>query len=56
MLENGSQNAPRSLHFTGDGAAMVSLDVARGVSVWDLRLIRQQLKERGLDWEWPEIP
>jgi len=56
LLENGSLNAPRSLHFTGHGAALVSLDVARGVSVWDLRLLREQLQARGLDWEWPEIP
>src|SRR5262249_23787858 len=24
--------------------------------VWDLRLIRQRLKELGLDWEWPDFP
>jgi len=24
--------------------------------VWDLRLIRQQLKELGMDWDWPEFP
>jgi len=24
--------------------------------VWDLRLIRQQLKELGMDWDWHEFP
>jgi len=23
--------------------------------VWDLRLIRKELKELGLDWDWPEF-
>src|SRR5262249_49933752 len=27
-----------------------------GIYAWDLRLIRRQLKEIGLDWEWPEFP
>jgi tetratricopeptide (TPR) repeat protein len=28
----------------------------KGISVWDLRLIRRQLKDLGLDWDWPEFP
>src|SRR5262249_53771996 len=28
---------------------------ARLLYVWDLRSIREQLKEMGLDWEWPEF-
>jgi hypothetical protein len=24
--------------------------------MWDLRLIREQLRDRGLDWDWPPFP
>jgi serine/threonine protein kinase/WD40 repeat protein len=47
----------RPLCFTPDGTRLVaacSSDTA--LYVWDLRLIRQQLKELGLDWEWDEFP
>jgi serine/threonine protein kinase/WD40 repeat protein len=41
--------------FTPDGTRLVSSG-GKGLYVWDLRLIRQELKELGLDWDWPEFP
>ncbi len=43
--------------FTPDGTRLVatSRDCA-AIYIWDLRLIRNQLKELGLDWDWPEFP
>jgi WD40 repeat protein len=41
--------------FTPDGTRLVTV-CNLGLYVWDLRLIRQELKELGLDWEWPEFP
>ena len=43
--------------FTPDGTRLVaSSSSATALYVWDLRLIRQQLKELGLDWTWDEFP
>ncbi len=43
--------------FTPDGTKLVVVGVyARAVHVWDLRLIREQLKRMHLDWDWPEFP
>jgi tetratricopeptide (TPR) repeat protein len=45
------------LFFTPDGTQLVSTSSGTsGLYVWDLRLIRQELKELGLDWEWPDFP
>jgi len=47
------------LHFfTPDGAKLVELATAQdsGIRVWNLRLIRQQLKKMDLDWTAPELP
>jgi hypothetical protein len=41
--------------FTPDGTRLVTSGIG-GLYVWDLRLIRQELKELDLDWEWPEFP
>jgi serine/threonine protein kinase/WD40 repeat protein len=41
--------------FTLDGTRLISSG-GKGLYVWDLRLIRQELKELGLDWDWPEFP
>ena len=37
--------------FTPDGTKLIGLSI--GVRVWDLRLIRRQLAEMGLDWDAP---
>jgi WD40 repeat protein len=47
--------ANQAIGFTPDGTRVVTT-FNIGVYVWDLRLIRQELKELGLDWEWPEFP
>jgi len=41
--------------FTPDGTQLVATGPA-GVYVWDLRLIRRQLKDLDLDWDWPDFP
>ncbi len=43
--------------FTPDGTRLVATcSSPTALYVWDLRLIRQQLKELGLDWDWPDFP
>jgi eukaryotic-like serine/threonine-protein kinase len=42
--------------FSPDGTRVIAHDVGReAIYVWDLRLIRERLKELGLDWDWPEF-
>ncbi len=43
--------------FTPDGTRLVAdSNAGTALYVWDLRLIRQQLKKLDLDWDWPEFP
>jgi WD40 repeat protein len=42
--------------FTPDGTKLVSVAFAKGVHVWDLRLIRRELRQLDLDWNQPEFP
>jgi tetratricopeptide (TPR) repeat protein len=43
--------------FTADGGHFLAISpAAKGIYVWDLRTIRAQLRELGLDWDWPEFP
>ena len=43
--------------FTPDGTRLIAGDGMRSaLYVFDLRLIRERLKELGLDWDWPEFP
>jgi serine/threonine protein kinase/WD40 repeat protein len=41
--------------FTPDGTKLISMHSIKGIRIWDLRLIREHLKELGLDWDWPEF-
>jgi WD40 repeat protein len=42
--------------FSPDGTRLVTSGPGyAGLYVWDLRLIRRQLKELDLDWEWPDF-
>jgi tetratricopeptide (TPR) repeat protein len=42
--------------FSPDGTRLIaSTPDMQALYVWDLRLIRQQLKELDLDWDWPEF-
>jgi serine/threonine protein kinase/WD40 repeat protein len=46
--------APRC--FAPDGTRLVATcSGQKALYVWDLRLIRQQLKQMGLDWDWPNF-
>jgi tetratricopeptide (TPR) repeat protein len=43
--------------FTPDGTQLIATcSGQRALYVWDLRSIRKQLKELGLDWDWDEFP
>jgi hypothetical protein len=43
--------------FTQDGSQQIALgEESRALHVWDLRLLRQELAELGLDWEQPSYP
>jgi tetratricopeptide (TPR) repeat protein len=43
--------------FTPDGTRLIARCADEtALYVWDLRSIRRQLKELGLDWDWPEFP
>jgi serine/threonine protein kinase/WD40 repeat protein len=43
--------------FSADGSQLIgcTFGKVKAIRVWDLRLIRKQLKAMGLDWEWPEF-
>jgi serine/threonine protein kinase/WD40 repeat protein len=42
--------------LTQDGANVIAtVSDNSALYVWDLRLIRNQLRELGMDWEWPEF-
>jgi serine/threonine protein kinase/WD40 repeat protein len=49
---NSPQGAMK-LCFSPDGSHLAGVVQSLGVQLWDLRLIRQQLAEMGLDWELP---
>jgi serine/threonine protein kinase/WD40 repeat protein len=42
--------------FTSDGTRLITSGFSNTLYVWDLPLIRHELKELGLDWDWPEFP
>jgi WD40 repeat protein len=44
------------LGFTPDGTKLVVAREAGGVRVWDLRRVRRQLKDVGLEWDAPVFP
>jgi WD40 repeat protein len=57
MLEDPNLDLYYQLLFTPDGTKLIALTRNhKGIRVWDLRLIRRELKEIGLDWDWPEFP
>jgi serine/threonine protein kinase/WD40 repeat protein len=56
-LEDPNLDLPQNLVFTPDGTRLVVVTPdTRIVHVWDLRLLREQLAQRGLDWETPPYP
>jgi serine/threonine protein kinase/WD40 repeat protein/Flp pilus assembly protein TadD len=44
------------LRFSPDGGRLAAATEGHAVQLWDLRLIRQQLAEIGLDWDHPAPP
>jgi WD40 repeat protein len=56
MLEDPNLDSIVQVVFTPDGTKLIALSFMKGLHVWDLRLIRRQLKDLGLDWDWPEFP
>jgi WD40 repeat protein len=43
--------------FSPDATRMIAVRKDKeALYVWDLRLIREQLRELGLDWDWPPFP
>jgi serine/threonine protein kinase/WD40 repeat protein len=51
-LDDPHGGAIQAACFTPDGTKLITLgnDRVRGIRVWDLRLLRQQLRDLGLDW------
>ncbi len=54
-LEDPNQVFGASI-FSSDSAALISSDNDRAIHVWDLRQIRAELAEMGLDWDAPGYP
>jgi serine/threonine protein kinase/WD40 repeat protein len=53
-LEDPNRDHASWLAFTPDGTRIVSLCIeSRSVHIWDLRQLRRQLAQRGLDWDYP---
>ena len=48
--------SPTPLVFSPDGTKLIARTNQKTVLVWDLRRIRDRLKERGLDWDAPPYP
>lgn len=45
-----------ALRFSPDGSHLAAMEWAQKLQLWDLRMIRGELKEMGLDWEGPPYP
>jgi WD40 repeat protein len=56
QLEDPRQDGALYHLFSPDGTRLVTLGKGRegGIHVWDLRALRAELKELGLDWDPPE--
>ena len=56
-LEDPNQDRPPHATFTPDGTQLIITGWDHSpIRVWNLRLIRQGLKELNLDWDAPELP
>jgi hypothetical protein len=44
------------LRFSPDGSQLAASTDGRVIQLWDLRAIREQLREMGLDWDLPAYP
>ncbi len=55
-LEDPNLDSINQVLFAPDGTKLITINMDKGIHVWDLRLIRRELKELRLDWHWPEFP
>jgi serine/threonine protein kinase/WD40 repeat protein len=56
-LEDPNQDRALYLTFSPDGSHLIATnDDSQSIHVWDLRLIRAELAEMGLDWDQPPFP
>ena len=55
-LEPQEVNTVSSLDFSADGAQLAVSTTANTIHLWDLRLLRRQLAELGLDYNRPPLP
>ncbi len=56
VLEEPNLDWIQRVAFSPDGTKLITINTFNGIRVWDLRLIRQQLKDLDLDWKWPAFP
>jgi tetratricopeptide (TPR) repeat protein/WD40 repeat protein len=52
-LQGSDADPITNVRFTPDGTRLLVCDQGRMIRVWDLRQIREQLAEAGLDWDRP---
>jgi hypothetical protein len=43
----------KPLSFSPDGTRLATVGEGQAIDVWDLRLLRQELAELGLEWDLP---
>jgi len=55
-LESPEIGIVAGLSFTGDGTHLAVTTILQSIHVWDLRLMRRQLAELGLDYNRPPLP
>jgi serine/threonine protein kinase/WD40 repeat protein len=55
-LEAPGSSAVTKFQFSPDGSQLAAVQFDRQVQLWDLRLIRQELKQMHLDWDLPPYP
>jgi serine/threonine protein kinase/WD40 repeat protein len=55
-LEAPESVAVGRFQFSPDGTRLAAMQVDQQVQLWDLRLIRQELAQMGLDWDLPPYP
>jgi len=50
-LEDPDFEIAHEILFTLDGSRLITLHHSKGMHLWDLRLLREELAQRGLDWD-----
>jgi serine/threonine protein kinase/WD40 repeat protein len=55
-LEDPNQDRATTLAFSPDGTQLIVSADRKWLHVWDLRAIRVELAQRGLDWDLPSYP